>query len=98
MGAANVINIKLMKSGIVEALDIAAVCRAAHVELMVGAMMESRLAIATAAHLVAGLGGFRFVDLDTPLLLAADPFSGGYMQDAFTYTLDAAGGGHGVSC
>ncbi|HET9109540.1 MAG TPA: dipeptide epimerase, partial [Ktedonobacterales bacterium] len=39
MGAANVINIKLMKSGFAEALDIAAVCRAAHIDLMVGAMM-----------------------------------------------------------
>lgn len=97
LGAANVVNIKLMKSGIIEALDIAAVCRAAHVELMVGAMMESRLAIAAAAHLVAGLGGFRYVDLDTPLLLAADPFTGGYQRDGFTYRLDRTAAGHGVA-
>src|SRR5262249_55424949 len=32
MGAANVVNVKLMKSGLAEALDIAAVCRAAHLE------------------------------------------------------------------
>ena len=97
MGAANVVNIKLMKSGLVEALDIAAVCRAAHIDLMVGAMMESRLAIAAAAHLVAGQGGFRYVDLDTPMLLAADPFTGGYEQSAFRYELDRTAAGHGVS-
>lgn len=95
--AANVVNIKLMKSGIVEALDIAAVCRAAHIGLMVGAMMESRLAISVAAHLVAGLGGFRFVDLDTPMLLAEDPFEGGYLQDGMVYSLDFTRSGHGVS-
>jgi L-alanine-DL-glutamate epimerase-like enolase superfamily enzyme len=97
MGAANVVNIKLMKSGIVEALDIAAVCRAAHIELMVGAMIETRLAIAAAAHLVAGLGGFHFVDLDTPMLLASDPFTGGYEPDGMVYRLERVRAGLGVS-
>ena len=96
-GAANVVNIKLMKSGIVEALDIAAVCRAAHIGLMVGAMIESRLAISVSAHLIAGLGGFRFVDLDTPMLLAEDPFEGGYRQSGMVYELDFSQPGHGVT-
>lgn len=97
LGAANVVNIKLMKSGVVEALDIAAVCRAAHIELMVGAMIESRLGIAASAHLVAGLGGFRYVDLDTPMLLAADPFEGGYDQEGMVYHLERVVAGLGVS-
>jgi L-alanine-DL-glutamate epimerase-like enolase superfamily enzyme len=97
MGAANVINIKLMKSGLVEALDIAAVCRAAHLGLMVGAMIESRLGIAASAHMVAGLGGFTYVDLDTPMLLSADPFAGGYTQRDMIYTLDPAAWGLGVT-
>lgn len=96
-GAANVVNIKLMKSGVVEALDIASVCRAAHLGLMVGAMIESRLAIAFAAHLVAGLGGFRFIDLDTPMLLAEDPFEGGFTQEGMVYALDLSRAGHGVA-
>src|SRR3989440_10336456 len=96
MGAVNVINIKLMKSGFVEALDIAAVCRATHTQLMVGAMMESRLAISAAAHFVAGLGGFRFIDLDTPMLLAEDPFSGGYEQKGKVYDLAGVQRGLGV--
>lgn len=97
LGAANVINIKLMKSGVVEALDIAAVCRAAHIHLMVGAMLESRLGSAASAHLIAGLGGFRYVDLDTPMLLASDPFTGGYQQDGMTYSLAGVKAGHGVT-
>ncbi len=96
MGAVNVINIKLMKSGLVEAMDIAAVCRATHTQLMVGAMMESRLATSAAAHFVAGLGGFRFVDLDTPMLLAEDPFTGGYEQQGGIYDLSSVERGLGV--
>jgi len=97
MGAASVVNIKIMKYGIVEALHVATVCRAAHIGLMVGAMMESRLSIATSAHLVAGLGGFRYVDLDTPMLLAEERFAGGYEQDGMTYILDQRAAGHGVN-
>ncbi|MGH2478832.1 MAG: enolase C-terminal domain-like protein, partial [Ktedonobacteraceae bacterium] len=96
MGAVNVVNIKLMKAGIVDALDIAALCRATHTGLMVGAMIESRLAIAAAAHLVAGLGGFSFIDLDTPMLLAEDPFTGGFEQHAGVYDLSQVKSGLGI--
>ncbi len=96
MGAANVINIKLMKCGFVEALDIAAVCRATHTQLMIGAMMESRLATSAAAHFVAGLGGFRYIDLDTPMLLADDPFTGGYEQRGGVYDVSGVLSGLGI--
>lgn len=96
-GAAHVINIKLMKSGLVEALDIAAVARAAHLGLMVGGMIETRLAMTCSAHVAAGLGGFRYVDLDTPMLLADDPFEGGYYQEGAMYRLDHIEAGLGVT-
>lgn len=96
MGAVNVINVKLMKCGIVDALDIAAMCRAAHVQLMVGAMIESRIAISAAAHLVAGLGGFSYIDLDTPMLLAEDPFTGGYEQQGGVYDVSSIKSGLGI--
>jgi L-alanine-DL-glutamate epimerase-like enolase superfamily enzyme len=96
MGAVTMVNVKLMKAGIVEALDIAALCRATHTGLMIGAMIESRLAIAAAAHLAAGLGGFSFIDLDTPMLLADDPFTGGYMQRGGVYDLTVVERGLGV--
>ncbi len=94
--AAHVINIKLMKSGVVEALDIAAIARAAHLGLMIGGMIETRLAMTCSAHVAAGLGGFRYIDLDTPMLLAHDPFRGGYHQTGALYTLDHIEAGIGV--
>jgi len=97
MGAVSVISIKLMKTGIIDALDIAAICRTAHAELMIGAMIESRIAIAAAAHLVAGLGGFSYIDLDTPMLLASDPFTGGYEQHGSRYDLAQVKSGIGVA-
>jgi L-alanine-DL-glutamate epimerase-like enolase superfamily enzyme len=96
MEAVNVINIKLQKCGIVEALDIAAICRAAHIPLMIGAMMESRLATSAAAHFVAGLGGFQYIDLDTPMLLTEDPFTGGYEQRGNIYDVAVSESGLGI--
>lgn len=96
MGAVNAINIKLMKSGFVQALDIAALCRSTNTQLMIGAMIESRLAVSASAHFVAGLGGFRFIDLDTPMLLAEDPFTGGYEQHGDTYDLSTIKSGLGI--
>jgi L-Ala-D/L-Glu epimerase len=96
MGAVNVITIKLMKSGIVGALDIASLCRTTHTQLMIGSMIESRLAVSAAAHLTAGLGGFRFIDLDTPMLLTEDPFTGGYKQTGGIYDLANVQRGLGI--
>ena len=95
-GAATVLNLKLMKHGIAEALDIAAVGRAAGLKLMIGGMVESVLAMTTSACLAAGLGGFSFVDLDTPLFLAENPFEGGFAQEGPRLDLAAIAAGHGV--
>ena len=86
--SAHVVNVKLMKSGIVEAMDIVSVCRAGHLGLMIGGMIETKLAMCCSAHFAAGHGGFSFVDLDTPLLLADDPFEGGWVREGGRYRLD----------
>ncbi len=96
LGAAQVVNIKLMKSGVAEALAIAAAARAAGLALMIGGMVEPRLAMRTSACFAAGLGGFAFVDLDTPLFLARDPFAGGYAQRGAELDLGPIEGGHGA--
>jgi L-Ala-D/L-Glu epimerase len=96
-GAATVLNIKLMKCGVAEALDIAAVARAARLKLMIGGMVESVLAMTTSACFAAGLGGFSFVDLDTPLFLAENPFEGGFEQQGPALTLGGIMAGHGVT-
>ena len=95
--AAHVVNIKLMKGGIVEALDIAAICRAAGIRLMIGGMVESILAMTTSACFAAGQGDFRYVDLDTPMFLAENPFDGGFRQEGGILTLDHITAGHGVT-
>lgn len=95
-GGAAVINVKLMKCGIVEALDIVAVARATGTALMIGGMVETRLAMGASACFAAGLGGFEFVDLDTPLFLKTDPFRGGYSMDGPLIRLDGIVAGHGI--
>jgi len=94
--AAHVVNIKLMKAGIVEALDIAALCRAAFLRLMIGGMVESVLAMTTSACFAAGLGGFDYVDLDTPLFMAESPFEGGMTYAGGRIELGHIQAGHGV--
>ncbi len=94
--AAQVVNIKLMKAGVVEALDIAAICRAAQLRLMIGGMVESILAMTMSAHFAAGQGGFSFVDLDTPMFMAENPFEGGFRQTGARLDLRHITAGHGV--
>ena len=94
-GAADAANVKLMKSGISRALDIVAATRACGLLPMIGGMVEARLAMGTSACLAAGLGGFAFIDLDTPLFLAEDPFDGGYEQHGERLDLRAITAGHG---
>eukprot|EP00257_Ricinus_communis_P026744 XP_025014158.1 L-Ala-D/L-amino acid epimerase isoform X1 [Ricinus communis] len=89
---ADVINIKLAKVGVVEALEIIELARASRLDLMIGGMVETRLAMGFAGHLAAGLGCFKFVDLDTPLLLAEDPVHGGYEVSGAVYKFTNARG------
>lgn len=56
---ANVINIKLAKVGVLGALEIIDAARAAGLDLMIGGMVETRLAMGFAGHLAAGLGCFK---------------------------------------
>ncbi len=96
-GIAQVINIKLMKSGIAESLDIAAIARASGTRLMIGGMIETRLAMGMSACFAAGQGGFDFIDLDTPLFLAQDPFEGGYELTGDRIDLRPVKAGHGLA-
>jgi len=93
---AHVINIKLAKCGVAQALDIVAVARSAGLGLMIGGMVETRLAMGFSAHFAAGIGAFQWIDLDTPMLLAADPIRGGYRAEGPRYDLDRVTAGHGA--
>jgi len=64
-GAADYINIKLMKSGgLHRAAKIASIAEAAAVPCMVGAMSETNLAITAAVHLAMAHPNIRFADLE----------------------------------
>ena len=78
-----------------QALEIIAIARGSGLGLMIGGMVETRLAMGFSAHLAAGTGAFRWVDLDTPLLLAEDPVRGGYDADGPRYRLGHVTAGHG---
>ena len=85
-------SLKLGKSGVLAAADIARIASAADLDLMVGCMLESAVGIHTSAHLVSGLGTFSHVDLDGNQLLAEDVVD----RDRGP-TIDVGGPGHGVS-
>ncbi|KAF3774618.1 L-Ala-D/L-amino acid epimerase [Nymphaea thermarum] len=91
---ADVINIKIAKFGVIGALEIIEAAKNAGLALMIGGMVETRLAMGFSGHLAAGLGCFKFVDLDTPLLLAEDPVIGGYDVSGAVYTFNNTRG-HG---
>ena len=94
---ATVLNIKLAKCGVAEALEIASLARETGLGLMIGGMVETRIAMGFGACFAAGLGGFDWIDLDTPLLLADDPVRGGYIADGVMYHLAGIDAGHGGS-
>lgn len=94
--AAQVVNIKLMKAGIATALDIAEAARTEGIGLMIGGNVESILAMTVSASFAAGLGGFQFADLDTPLFLATNPFTGGYVLNGGMISVAHIQAGHGV--
>ncbi|HSY22866.1 MAG TPA: dipeptide epimerase [Polyangiaceae bacterium] len=96
LGAPHAINVKLMKAGLLEAIDVIAVGRAAGMRLMIGGNVETILNMTVSASLAAGQGGFDFVDLDTPMFLADNPFRGGFRMAGETLVLDDVRGGHGV--
>jgi L-alanine-DL-glutamate epimerase-like enolase superfamily enzyme len=64
MEAADVINIKIQKAGIVDALAIASIAEAHGLDLMIGMMLESSIGVTAGAHLAAGTGAMSYVDLD----------------------------------
>jgi L-Ala-D/L-Glu epimerase len=77
--AADIINIKLMKTGgISNAIRIADIAALYGVECMIGCMIESSISVAAAVHLaVAKSSVITKVDLDGPSLCAFNPVDGG---------------------
>jgi o-succinylbenzoate synthase len=76
--AADMINIKLMKSGgILAAKRIAAIAEAADMPCMVGCMIETKVGISAGCHFATSQPIVKFADLDGHTTLTADPVKGG---------------------
>jgi L-alanine-DL-glutamate epimerase-like enolase superfamily enzyme len=97
--AADVVNVKVTKCGLVEACDMIAAARTFKLGLMIGGMVETPLGMTVSACLAAGHGGFSFVDLDTPFFMKDVPTEGGCYELAGrgpTLRLSHIVAGHGV--
>ena len=78
MGAADLVNIKLMKcGGITNALRIASAAEVYGVECMIGCMLEAKISVNAAVHLACAKQIITRVDLDGPVLCSEDPILGG---------------------
>jgi L-alanine-DL-glutamate epimerase-like enolase superfamily enzyme len=97
--AADVINFKLTKSGVSETRLMIAEARRLGFGLMMGGMVETRLAMTVSACIAGGIGGFEELDLDTPLFMRDDYLSGGFAQQgpALDVGLGQITSGHGVT-
>ena len=76
--AADLINIKLMKTGgLHQALKICSMAEIYGVECMIGCMLESKVSVNAAVHLAAAKRIITKIDLDGPALCSEDPILGG---------------------
>ena len=94
MRAADIVNIKLMKTGgISNAVKIADICGLYGVDCMIGCMLESSIGVAAAVHLaVAKSDVISKVDLDGPSLCRHDPVAGGVIFNESEITVTDAPG------
>jgi len=95
--AADLINIKLCKTGGIEnAMKVAGICEAAGVYCQVGSFSESRLGISALVHFDLVWDNIIYHDLDSPLMMSEDPIVGGlkYSKD-WQVTVDDTPG-HGA--
>lgn len=91
--AADLINIKLMKTGgLYNAMSIASIARASGVECMMGCMLEGNIAVTAAAHAAMARGVITRIDLDGPALCRSNPVVGGAQFDNSRITLGSAPG------
>jgi L-alanine-DL-glutamate epimerase-like enolase superfamily enzyme len=95
-GAVSALNVKSMKSGLLEGAEIARLAARHGIPLMLGAMMESALSISASAHLAAGLGCFDYIDLDTTFFIKGELATAPGLDDSGRFDLGGAGPGIGV--
>ena len=91
--AADLINIKLMKTGGIHgALRICDLAERYDVKCMMGCMLESKVSVSAGAHLAAARGCITMADLDGPSLCREDPYAGGPVFDGAAILLNGTPG------
>ena len=92
-GAADFVNIKLMKcGGITNALRIASAAEVYGVECMIGCMLEAKISVNAAVELACAKKIITKVDLDGPVLCSEDHILGGAVFDEKNITVSDAPG------
>lgn len=93
MGAADLLNIKLMKcGGLYNALKICTIAEVYGVECMIGCMLEAKISVNAAVHLACAKKVITKVDLDGPVLCSEDPILGGAVFDEKDITVSDSPG------
>lgn len=87
--AADLINIKLMKTGgIYKALKIITMAEIYDVECMIGCMLEAKVSVNAAIHLAMAKKIITKIDLDGPVLCSEDPVIGGAIFNNSSITVN----------
>jgi L-Ala-D/L-Glu epimerase len=94
--AADGLNIKVAKSGLLGALDIIHIAQRFKKRLAIGCMEESKLGLAASVHLACGTGAFEWVDLDSVFLLEGRPPRGGFQMKGPKYSVQGIRAGIGM--
>jgi L-alanine-DL-glutamate epimerase-like enolase superfamily enzyme len=91
--AADMINIKLMKSGGIRAAkEIAAIAETAAMPCMVGCMVETKIGISAGCHFATSTQIVKYADLDSHTMLKLDPVQGGIELTGSRETLNEGDG------
>jgi len=94
--AADGLNIKVAKSGLLGALDIIHIAQRFKKRLAIGCMEESKLGLAASVHLACGSGAFEWVDLDSAFLLEPSSQRGGFSTKGPKLSVKGVGPGIGI--
>jgi L-alanine-DL-glutamate epimerase-like enolase superfamily enzyme len=97
-GAADQVNIKVLKSGgLLAAQEMAAIARGYHLPVMIGSMIEAGIGSAFAAHLALALPNVFSTELCGPLLFASDALTSPLRIEQGAIWLDPDAPGLGVT-
>ena len=97
LGGISSVNVKLMKCGVADALDIISIARSAGMTGMIGGMVETAVSMTfSAAVAAASYPFFTYIDLDTPLLMPRKFVRGGMRYSGPAVRLPGHATGTGI--